>query len=525
MSSASSGPEQNSSVQQSAEPASRTPQESATSTGGMPITNDASVAATGETPEAELVVEPGPGEQVGGEDGKGLRRKIGSQRTPGVAQTPKRPVRVKNAAEQVLQGPREKIAVPNRRAALPDDLEAEIAAALEGTSLNEMVDPAGRSTKALDLAPDTRVQARVLKIYHADVFVDLGNFQQGTLPLLQFNEPPAVGATIEVIVGRFDNDEGMYRVSLPNRSIDVGGDWSQVQEGAIIDVRITGHNKGGLECEVGGLRGFIPAGQVAVYRVEDFSQFVGERWACLVTEANAERRRLVLSRRAVVEREKAEAKEKAMSELRAGDVREGLVTRIQDFGAFVDIGGVDGLLHVSRMAWQRVKHPSEILEVGQKVKVKVVQIDPETGKIGLSLRDLMADPWVGATHKYKQGDVVRGPVVRVLDKVGAFVQLEPGIDGMVHISEIAYQRVFRVGDFLNEGQDVEAKILSVDPEQKRISLSIKALMARPEPVKKEAEPEEAEEPSTPPPPLPPQPKKLKGGVGKKSGGSQFGLKW
>jgi small subunit ribosomal protein S1 len=171
-----------------------------------------------------------------------------------------------------------------------------------------------------------------------------------------------------------------------------------------------------------------------------------------------------------------------------------------------------------------VKHPSEVLSVGQPVKVKVVAIDHETGKIGLSLRDLAGDPWIAAPHKYKQGDVIRGPVVRVLDKIGALVQLEPGIDGMVHISEIAHQRVFRVGDFLKEDQEVEAKILSVDPEQKRISLSVKALMSRPEPTKKEAElPEEPDVP--PPPPLPPTPKKLKGGVAKKSGGAQFGLKW
>jgi small subunit ribosomal protein S1 len=181
------------------------------------------------------------------------------------------------------------------------------------------------------------------------------------------------------------------------------------------------------------------------------------------------------------------------------------------------------LIHVSRLSWTRVKHPSEAVSVGQPVKVKVVSIDRDTGKIGLSLRDLAGDPWIAAPHKYKQGDVIRGPVVRVLDKIGALVELEPGIEGMVHISEIAHQRVFRVGDFLKEGQEVEAKILNVDPDQKRISLSVKALMARPEPAKKE--PELPEEPDAPPPPLPPTPKKLKGGVGKKSGGAQFGLKW
>ncbi len=192
-----------------------------------------------------------------------------------------------------------------------------------------------------------------------------------------------------MIVGRFDNEEGMIPRLAAERSIDIGGDWSQVQDGAIIDVRITGHTRRArvrsrrlAAASFGRASGRLPRGR--------FSQFVGERWSCLVTEAIAERRRLVLSRRAVIEREKAEAKEKLMQELQVGHVCEGLVTRIQDFGAFVDIGGVDGLLHISRMAWQSVKHPSEILEVGQKVKVKVVQIDPESGKIGLSLARLMA---------------------------------------------------------------------------------------------------------------------------------------
>ena len=477
---------------------------------------DAALASTGETPE---------GRAAEGDDARQEpRMKIGSQRGPNQV-PPSGPPRVKALAKKVLEssGPKHKIEVPNIRAGLGDDLEAEIAAALEGTSLNEMVDPVGRSTKAIELEQDSRVQGRVIKVYHGDVFVDLGDYNQGSLPVTQFTDLPQDGALIEVIVGRFNNDEGMYALSLPNRAVDVGGDYSQISEGILIDVKVTGHNKGGLEAEVGGLRGFIPAGQVAIYRIEDFSQFVGQTWTCLVTEVNPERRRLVLSRRAVLEREKAEQKDKLMGELQVGQVREGIVSRIQDFGAFVDIGGVDGLLHVSRMAWQRIKHPSEILEVGQKIKVMVSQIDQETGKIGLSLRDLLADPWVGITHKYKQGDVIRGPVVRTLDKVGAFVQLEPGVDGLIHISELSHQRVWRMSDFIKEGQTVEAKILAVDPDQKRISLSIKALMARPEPVK--AVEEEEPEPETPPAPLPQQPKKLKGGVAKKSGGAQFGLKW
>jgi len=452
-----------------------------------------------------------------GDDLQAPKVKIGTQR-PGAP-------RVKAVADRVISEGRPsgvKTPVPSIRGSLPDDLEAEINAALEGASLNDMVDTAGKSTKLVEIEQDTRRPGRIIKIYQGDVFVEFGPNAQGVLPLTNFNEPPAVGQIVDVIVGKFNEDENFYSLSLPNRPTIVG-DWSQISEGAVIDVRISGHNKGGLEAEVGNLRGFIPAGQVSVFRVEDFSQFVGERWTVLVTESNPERRRLVLSRRAVLEREKEEAKKKLMEELQVGDVKEGIVTRIQDFGAFVDIGGTDGLIHVSRLAWNRVKHPSEVLSTGDKVKVKVVSIDPATGKIGLSLRDLLEDPWKLASYKYKQGDVIRGPVVRTLDKVGAFVQLEPGIDGLVHISELSHTRVWRVSDFLKEGQEVEAKVLNVDLDQKRISLSMKALSINPDVLKRQQE-EEAEA-NAPVVPLPPVPKNLKGGVAKKKGGAQFGLNW
>jgi small subunit ribosomal protein S1 len=445
--------------------------------------------------------------------------KIGSQRPESE--------RVKNVANRVLHPPGskpQKVVVPNRRA-VSDELEAELAEALGDFSLNDLGGPIGGAGTTPDLIePDTRRKATVLSVNKGNVFVDLGGRDQGVINVTQFKEPPATGAVIDVTVGRLNPEEGLYQCSIPGGAIEAG-DWSQVAEGMLINVRISGSNKGGLECEVAQLRGFIPAGQVSTYRIENFEEFVGQTMTCLVTEVNQERRRLVLSRRAVLEREKAEAKEQMLKELEVGQIREGTVRSLMDFGAFVDLGGVDGLLHVSRLSWTRIKHPSEMLSVGQPVKVKVTSIDPDSGKIGLSLRDLSGDPWIQAPHKYKQGDVIRGPVVRILDRVGAFIELEPGVDGLVHISEIDYKRVFRIQDFVKEGQTVEAKILSVDPEQKRISLSMKAIMARPEPVSSKKDEAEEAEPETPPAPLPTFPKKLKGGVAKKSGGAQFGLNW
>ena len=416
--------------------------------------------------------------------------------------------------------PEKRIAVPSIRAELTPDMEAELEAALGGMSLEDVLKPTP-STAGEDLELDSRHRARVVRTHRDNVFVELGGANQGILSIQQFPEPPAEGAIIEVIVGAFDADEGLYQLSIPGSAVAVEN-WSSVQEGMLVEARISGHNKGGLECDVNHLRGFIPASQIAAYRIEDFSQFVGEKMVCLITEANPEKRNLVLSRRAVLDRERAEAKEQLQKELAEGQTRDGVVRSLQDFGAFVDLGGVDGLVHISQLSWQRVQHPSEVLQVGQPVKVKIRKIDPQTGKISLSLRELAESPWTNVSQKYPVTSRVTGTVTRTME-FGAFVQLEPGVEGMIHVSELAHGRVWRASDVVKEGQEVEVKVLSVDQEQQRIGLSLKALLARPDAVKKPAEPEPEEEPA----PLPPSKRTtpLKGGTGKASGGEQFGLKW
>ncbi|MEX0713163.1 MAG: S1 RNA-binding domain-containing protein [Pirellulales bacterium] len=426
--------------------------------------------------------------------------------------------RSKKRAQTVVEPPR-KFPVPNIRSELPLELELEVAAALGGLSLDEVLDPAA-APAAKEYQPEERAQARVVSVHRDNVFVTLGGRDQGLLSLRQFAEPPQPGALIEVVVGRFDPEEGLYQLTLPGAAADVG-DWSDVSEGMLVEARITGHNKGGLECEVNRLRGVIPISQVSMYRVDDLAQFVGEKMTCVVTEANPEKRNLVLSRRDAIERDRAEAKTRLMSELAEGQVREGVVRSLRDYGAFVDLGGVDGLLHVSQLAWQRVKHPSEVLQLGQTINVKIKKIDAESGKISLALRDLTENPWTTAAQRYPVTSTVAGTVTKIME-FGAFVELEPGIEGLVHISELAHGRVWRAGDVVKEGQQVEAKVLSVDVEQQRIGLSMKALMARAEPAKK-PEPE-VEEPAA----ASQSPKRqapLKGGTGRASGGDQFGLKW
>jgi small subunit ribosomal protein S1 len=303
------------------------------------------------------------------------------------------------------------------------------------------------------------------------------------------------------------------------------GNWEDVEEGQVVEVTITGSNKGGLECQIAGLRGFIPLGQLSMYRVEHPEDYVGQRLACVVTEANRDRRNLVLSHRAVMERERAEKRDALLAELAPGQMREGIVRSIKDFGAFVDLGGADGLIHISQLSWDRVNHPSEVVEIGQKVKVRIEKFDPDTGKIGLSYREVGESPWANAASKYYVGARVNGTVSKLMD-FGAFVKLEPGVEGLVHVSELAHQRIWRPSDVLSEGQEVEVKILSVDTEQQRMSLSIKALMDRP--VKAGEEKKDDADVPLPPgaPKAPPKSKQpLKGGTGGPSGGDKFGLNW
>jgi small subunit ribosomal protein S1 len=416
----------------------------------------------------------------------------------------------------------EPVPVPNLRDPLSEDLEKELADALDGLSLEDAIAGSAPAAIAADsIPPETRCQGRVHSVHKDAVFVSLDGRNQGLLSLRQLPEPPAVGTALDVIVQSYNAEDGLYSLALPGQAIsDV--DWSQVQEGMLVEARVTGVNKGGLECEVNRIRGFIPAGQASIYRVEDLSTLVGEKLTCLVTEVKPERRNLVLSRKAVMEREKAESKARLIQELVVGDVREGTVRSIRDFGAFVDLGGVDGLLHVSQLSWARVEHPKEVLQEGQRVRVKIQKIDPATGKISLNARDLVESPWTLAPHKYPVKSVVRGKVTKLME-FGAFVELEPGVEGLVHISQLAHHRVWRVSDVVTVGQEVEAQVLQVDGENQRISLSVKAIQARPE-LSAKAEPEPEESPVLPPPSKK-RTAELKGGLGRSAGGDRFGLNW
>lgn len=450
----------------------------------------------------------------GGRGGRGRRR-----------DAPKRP-----SPADVLP-PSKRVAVPNLRAGLDDELEAEFAAAIGGMAIDDVLEAQASIKAEAPLEPGSRITGVVLSIGADTAFIDLGGRRQGALKLAGYldrgEDLPEVGSAVELSVGGRNDDDGLYEVAPANRAVAVE-DWSQLEAGMVVEARVTAANKGGLECEVAGLRGFMPASLVSTWRIENLEEMVGQTLESLVTEIVPAARRLVLSRRAVIEKQAAEAKAKMLETLEPGVELDGIVRSVREFGAFVDIGnGVEGLVHVSELSWDRVANPADVLEQGQKIRVVVKKIDHETGKIGLSAREMIENPWKRAADKYHVGAAVRGVVSRIA-QFGAFVKLEPGVEGLVHISEVATRRIRSVADVVREGESVECRVLAIDPDEQRLSLSIKALAPPPAAAAQapatEPEPEEAE-PDSPPPPPKVRKTPLKGGVSSQSEGARFGLRW
>jgi small subunit ribosomal protein S1 len=399
------------------------------------------------------------------------------------------------------------------------DVEAELDRAMSDASIDELLG-GGSQTGEEIFEADSLQSGRVVAVRRDDVFIEFAGRQQGIVSLRQFDVPPRPGAVVQVIVQRLNPEDGLYELSMPNKAVQVD-DWSDLVEGALVEVRVTGHNTGGLECEVNHIRGFIPVSQVSLYRVEDLIPYTDQRLTCVITEADPERRNLVLSRRAVLEREKEQLRDQMLNSLCPGQIHDGVVRKLMDFGAFVDIGGIDGLLHVSQLAWGRVKHPSDVLKEGQTIKVRVEKVDPTTGKISLAYRDLLESPWTTVAQKFPPHSIAHGTVTKLMD-FGAFVELEPGIEGLVHVSELSPKRVWRPAEVVKEGEEVDVLVLSVDAEAQRISLSIKALATPAEPVRKDDSADQA--PAKPSKKAAKPTGPLRGGLSR-SGGDRFGLKW
>ena len=339
----------------------------------------------------------------------------------------------------------------------------------------------------------------VTGIGNTEVQVDLGTKHAGYIPYDEVSNDPSVkpediltvGQEIEVFVVRVNDQEGT--VQLSRKKLEGMKVWDDMavwaEEKTTVEGTITEENKGGLVCNVKGIRVFIPASQSGVAKGGDMAAEVGKTVQLKITEVNRARRRVIGSIRAVNAEERKANREKIWAEIEEGKKYQGVVKSLTSYGAFVDIGGVDGMVHVSELSWNRIKNPAEVVKVGDEIEVFVISFDAEKHKISLGYKTAEMNPWNQFMTRYNVGDVVDAKIVKLMT-FGAFAEILPGVDGLIHISQIADRRIGKPEDVLSEGQEVQVKITDVDAENKRISLSIRALL---EPATEEAAEEAAEE--------------------------------
>lgn len=306
-----------------------------------------------------------------------------------------------------------------------------------------------------------------------------------------------VGDVIEVAIVSLGGENG---ATVSKVKADARVAWTEMEgiqeRGETVQAQVNQVVKGGLVASVNGLRGFIPASQMELHFVKDLSVYVGQTFEVLPIEIDVHKQRLVLSRRQLLEAEREKKQEEVFSTLEAGQTVRGTVKRIVDYGAFIDIGGVDGLAHISDISWERVKHPSDVLQVGQELDVYVKSVDPETKRISLSVKETMRDPWLDRAERYAEGDYIEGEVIKLTD-FGAFMQIEPGFDGLIPMGELCDRRIERADEAVHVGDVVKVKVLRIDMKRKRISLSItKAKKDADTAVFKKYEAEQESEPTT-----------------------------
>jgi small subunit ribosomal protein S1 len=363
-------------------------------------------------------------------------------------------------------------------------LDEQVNAALAELPLDELYAKDRQGSAQVASVTGTGKSARhgrIVSVNKDDAFVDFGGKSQGICSMLQFETEPKVGEEYDFLVQKYDEREGLL-VLTRKGSLATGVSWDNLEVGQVVEGTVTGLNKGGLELEVKSMRAFMPAGQVDLYHVPDLSQFIGQKFQAEVTQFEAHAKNLILSRRNVLEREREEQKKKLMVELAEGQIRRGTVRNVMDFGAFVDLGGVDGLLHVSEMTFKRGRHnATEFVKVGDVLDVKVTRIDKETGKLSLSLKQALGtDPWAEAGTKYAVGTEITGRVTKV-EAFGAFIEVEEGMEGLLPVSEMSWARIRHPSDVVKEGDTTRLVVISIDPTQRRISFSLK--QAGPDPWK------------------------------------------
>lgn len=372
---------------------------------------------------------------------------------------------------------------------LDAEVERELAEALGDQSVEELM--AEDSAKSESSAKDDNAPAqgersepkrfemeikrgRIASIAGDDVFIDLGGVDgknQGVVSLQEFERPPRLGSIMDFVVQRYDQAEGL--LILSREGAVSRATWDTLVKGAIVEARVVATNKGGLELElVGNIRAFMPASQIDLHHVDDLEQFVGQKFHAMVQEIDRRGKKVIISRRLFLEQDRAAKRRKIWEELQVGQTREGTIASVVDYGAFVDLGGLDGLIHISDLSYTHVTKPAEVVKVGDKVTVKVLKLDREKERISLGLKQVAPDPWEGLENRLRPGEEISGRVMRTAD-FGAFIEVEPGVEGLLPASELSWKRNARPADTLKEGDVLRLKVLQVDPAKRRISLSLK----------------------------------------------------
>ncbi len=327
------------------------------------------------------------------------------------------------------------------------------------------------------------IKGTVVHIDREGVLVDVGTKSDGLIPPVELSREGSVAAedvvsigdTIDVYVLDAEDQEG--NLILSKKRADYEKAWHRIEEsfetGKVITAMVTDRVKGGLVVDLG-VRGFVPASHVGSGKVRNLEKYIGQSLPLKIIEIDRDRKRVVLSHRLAVEDERERLREQLFATLAEGQIREGVVRRVTDYGAFVDIGGVDGLLHVSEMSWTRINHPNEVVKVNDRIHVMVLKVNPEEGKISLGLRQILPDPWADVDKRYHVGDVCTGKVSRLVP-FGAFVQLDNGIEGIIPNAELAHRRVNKPEEVLSVGDEVTVKVINVRAEERRITLSLRQM--------------------------------------------------
>lgn len=332
------------------------------------------------------------------------------------------------------------------------------------------------------------VKGKVISVTDDEAVVNIGYMSDGILPKNQISDDAdqnlkdALKENDEIYVYIVEMNDGEGNVVLSKKLADKEMAWDELQDSfknnTTIDVVIKEVVKGGVVTYIKSIRAFVPASQLSVAFVKDLNEFVGKTLKVKVIELDRDKQRVVLSRREIEKEEVEAKKENLWNSIKPGEKRKGVVSRLAKFGAFVDLGGLDGLIHISELSWKRVTDPSQVVSVGDNVEVYVLDVDRNNNKISLALKDVSENPWSNVTKNFKIGDIVDGTVSKFLN-FGAFVELESGVEGLVHISEISQERVTKPSDVLTIGQKVKVKILDINEKENRMSLSIKEAVEKP----------------------------------------------